>query len=180
MRYHPKVIDFFKRHNMYEESLFDYLQDHSVMLDYNDPEQRYFIGFNCSFKNGVLKNISIGLPYMQDYKTMLINIHEITHGIYAYKKLNKKYNPNIGIETLPMLYERIYILENGNEELRQYGEFLDSCITETSEEKYKFALRVRQRLLDNYNNDYKVVKKQSDKLAVQEELKLKLSKILKS
>lgn len=55
---------------------------------------------------------------MQDYKTMLINIHEITHGIYAYKKLNKKYNPNVGIETLPMLYEKIYILENNSEELR--------------------------------------------------------------
>ena len=36
MRYNPKVIDFFKRHNMYEESMFEYLQDHSVMIDYDD------------------------------------------------------------------------------------------------------------------------------------------------
>lgn len=47
MKYHPKVIDFFKRHNMYEET----------MLDYNDLEQRYFVGFNCVFKNGVLKKV---------------------------------------------------------------------------------------------------------------------------
>ena len=138
MRYNPKVIDFFKRHNMYEESMFEYLQDHSVMIDYDDPEQKYFVGFNYCVENGILRKFSMGIPYMKDYKTMLINIHEITHGIYAYRRLNKKFT-RIGIETLPMLYEKIFILENGSEELKQYGEFLDSCIVENSEEKYKYA-----------------------------------------
>lgn len=143
MKYHSKVVNFFKEHNLYEEKMFDYLQNQSTMVDYQNPDERIIIG--CYYildKKGKLKELMLNLPYVYDEKTMLINIHEITHGIENYQKLGKRFKNNITIETLPLLYEKIYIQEVNNEELTKYGESLDKIIEE--EEKKHMYLVLEQ------------------------------------
>jgi len=160
MTFHPKIIDFFKKHNMYEPEMFKYFEKQSTMIDYADPEQRCFVGcFYILDKSRKLKDIRLNLPYMSDDVTLLINIHEITHGYDTYHKMGKKFKKDITIEALPLLYEKIYILENPTEELTKYSAYLDKLITEKSEEEYRFGLKIREELLKQYNNNPKEMSK---------------------
>ena len=154
MKYHSGVIDFFKKHNLYEEKMFDYLQEKSTMIDYQNPDERVFIGcYYALDKKSKLKEIILYLPYVYDEKTKLINIHEITHGIEHYQKLGKKFKTDIAIETLPLLYEKIYIREANSEELSKYGKSLDDIIISEDKAEYIFGLKAREDLIKNFNNE---------------------------
>jgi hypothetical protein len=96
---------------------------------------------------------------------MLISIHEITHGIENYFKLGKKFKEDITLEALPILYEKLYIMENPSDELNEYGKYLDSKITERCQKEYEFALRIREELIENYHFDMHKTSKLVKKLA---------------
>ena len=165
MKYNPAIIDFFKRHNMYDEEMFNYLQENTIMIDFKDPDQRGFIGcFYVQDKKGRLTKIVLNIPYVYDYKTALINIHEITHGIENYKKLGKKFKKDNTVEALPILYEKIYIMENDNEELTKYGEYLDTLCGRDNATEYQMALKVRDELLSNYSYDMNKMKRMTKRL----------------
>ena len=165
MNYHPDLIDFFKRHNMYDPVVFKYLETNTMMIDYRDEEQRPSIGCYYQLVDGYLKNIQICIPHVYDEITMLISIHEITHGIENYYKLGQKFKKGIDIEALPILYERLYILERNSEELNKYGDYLDSFIDEKCSEEYNFAIRIREELLKHYHYDMHKMAKLTKKLA---------------
>ena len=166
MRYNQGIIDFFKRHNMYDEKMFEYLQENSTMVDYKDPEQRPFIGcYYIQGKNNILQKIVLYVPYVYDNTTALIDIHEITHGIENYYKIGKKFEKNITVEALPLLYEKLYILENPTDELIEYGRYLDEKADRHREIQYRFALKIRDELLSNYNYNMKKMEKKVKKLS---------------
>lgn len=167
MIYNSKVIDFFKRHNMYEKNMFDYLQENTIMINYSDEDEKDFIGcFYIFNKNNILKKISLCIPYLMDDITTLINIHEITHGIYMYKYLDKKVYLKEDIEVLPMLYERIYINETNNKELLQFANDLDKKIK--YEYNYLLGLKLRDELLRIYNYDFEDINRKAKKLVKRE------------
>lgn len=172
MIYNSKVIDFFKRHNMYEKIMFDYLQYNTIMIDYRDEDEKEFIGCFYVFLNGKLHKINLVLPYLMDDITTLINIHEITHGIYMYRYLDKKVTIKEDIEVLPMLYERIYINESNNKELLALANDLDKKIRH--EDIYLLGLKLRDELLRIYNYDFEDINKKAKKL-VKKELRNKHS-----
>ena len=152
MRFHPKLIAFFKKHNLYDETMFTYFENHSTMLnsDFSDEMMMRACAYQVDSRTNILKGIHINVPYVKDEKTMLDNIHELTHAIFAYKRIGKKFKKDITIEALPLLYERLYILENPSEELQAYAKYLDSLITE-EDTAYVFALQARDILLKSYD-----------------------------
>ena len=166
MVYNEKIIDFFKRHNMYDEKTFKYLQNNSTMIDYRNAEERAFIGcFYILNKKEELERLQINIPYVYDDITALINIHEIVHGIENYSKLGKKFKKDITIETLPILYEYIFITESQSSELKSYGKYLDKMIETSNELEYLFALKVRLELLNKYQYNMKKMQKLTKKLS---------------
>ena len=65
MKYNQGIVDFFKRHNMYEEKMFNYLEDNTTMLDYRDPEQRDFVGcFYVQNRENILSKLHLNIPYV--------------------------------------------------------------------------------------------------------------------
>ena len=166
MYYNSKLIEFFKRHNMYEENMFNYLQNNTMMIDYKNEDERDFIGCFYIFLNGKLDKICLVLPYLMDDMTTLINIHEITHGIYMYKLLGKKVTIKKDIEVLPMLYERIYINETNSKELLELANDLDKKIRH--EDNYLLGLKLRDELLRIYNYDFEDINKKAKKLVKKE------------
>ena len=159
MEYNPEIIAFFKRHNMYDEKVFNYLQNNTMMIDYRNPDERYFIGlFYIQDKKERLQRIQLNIPYVYDYETALINVHEITHGIENYYKIGKKFDKDITVEALPLLYEKLYIMDGNNEELRKYGEYLDAMIDRDSEIEHRIAL------IEHYDYDMKKMQKLAKKL----------------
>lgn len=165
MNFNSNLIDFFKRHNLYNEDMFNYFSMNTTMIDYQDPDQRIFIGtFYILDKNSKLIKIHLNIPYVYDDKTMLISIHEIVHAILLYKKIKKKVDLGLDKEALSMLYEKIYVNEINTPEIIKYSKKLDSCIEEKHEE-YVFGLNVREELLKNYNYDINSMDKIAKRLA---------------
>lgn len=164
--YRQEIIDFFKRHNLYEKKMFDYLQNHTDMIDSRDEDANDFIGFGyITDKNNILQRFRLCIPFAIDNKTMLISVHEIVHGIVGYKYLGKKFEPSIYIETLPIFYERIYINEMNDPDLYEYGQYLDNLIGDSEiDEKYRYALFAREYLLKEYDKDFDKMENMSKKL----------------
>ena len=166
MKYSKRINNFFKEHNLYDEVMFKYLENHTDMIDYRDIDQRMLIG--CAYaineKTSKVESFRICIPFDIDDITTLISIHEIVHGIIGYKHLNKKYKHDITVEALSMLYEYIYIYEHPSDKLIKYGKYLDNMINEFSDESYKFALFAREELFMNYNKNYDKMEKLTKKL----------------
>lgn len=150
--YYNKFIDFFERHHLYDKEMFDYLRLNSTMFDYRDIDKRNFIGCFWTNKNGYLNKVSLVVPFIDSDKTVLINIHEYIHGIMLYKNLGKRYNPGIDRELLPMVYEKLYVLENPSAELMEFEKRLDQGIDQDSDIAYKLGLFYRDELINMYHN----------------------------
>lgn len=166
MTFNPKLIDFFKEHNMYETEMFKYFQKQSTMVDYDDPSQRCFVGcFYILDKTGArLTGIRLNLPYINSDETMLISIHELTHAVFSYPKIGKRFKKDITIETLPLLYEKIYINEHPSKSLETYLHKLDGMTHEKYPE-YAFGLKAREKLYQVYQNNPKKIAKIVEKMS---------------
>lgn len=163
-----KFIDFFKKHNLYDEKVFKYIRENAILFDYLEEEKRAFIGCYYSYdKNKCLSKITVVVPIINDERTLLINIHEYTHAIMLYHKLGKPCKIERDIEMLPMLFERIYLEENKNKNLEKYVKGLNESITEDSEIEYQIALKHQKELLEYYlkTNNFTKLQKKARKLS---------------
>lgn len=165
-----KFINFFKDKKLYNEEIFTYLREKSIMFDYIDTDQRPSIGTYYTFdKRHKLKNIILYVPFINDEITIVTNIHEYTHGLLAYNNLNKKYILQDDCEILPMLMEKLYLKDNPSPTLDRYIQYLDAKILESKckeDYRYKIALNIQSELLEYYstNNDFEKLKNKSRKL----------------
>ena len=166
MKYNQKVISFFKRHNIYDEEMFTYFSNNSTMIDYDIEEFRPFVGCWPNInKENIIIGLHVNTPYVKNDETMLITIHELIHALELYNKIGKPYNKDITVESLPILYEKLYILENNNPLLTQYGNYLDSMIDSNIKNEYSFALKIREELLKNYDYDIEKMQRLTKKLS---------------
>lgn len=164
MVFNQKLIDFFKRHNLYDKETFDYLSQTALMIDYKDEEQRPLIGCYHTEKDGKVKNVYLIIPYIYNEITMLINIHEFIHAIMLYKRIGKKANINLDKEILPMLYEKIYINETNSTNLKNYEEELNQRIDKEKDLPYALGLKFSDELLKEYNYNFSKINKKAKKL----------------
>lgn len=165
MVFNPDLINFFKRHNLYNKEMFDYFSKNANMIDYRDEEQRILMGcFYIFDKKNRLKSIHLNVPYIYDDITMLISIHEFIHAIMMYKFINKKVNIGIDKEVLPMLYEKIYINENNNPILIEYEKKLNKLINPKEDKEYVIGLALREQLIENYNYDFEKLSRKVKRL----------------
>jgi len=147
--YYTDFINFFKKHNLYDEEIFNYINKNSTRFEYDNEELIPFIGcYYIKNSQDILQKIKLYVPYITNQITVLINIHEYIHAIELYKKIGKKFKEDNLKEILPMLYERIYIKENPSKKLEEHLKFLNKKINENSTESYKIALEIQDELLD--------------------------------
>ena len=88
-----KIIEFFKRHNLYDEDMFNYFIGVCQFVDYYDDSINFSVSCPPRIdENGRICGFSLVLPYSYDEKTILVSIHELGHAIYWYKKMGRKYD----------------------------------------------------------------------------------------
>ena len=150
--YYTKFVEFLKSHNLYDEEIYKYWYDNSMRFDYRVEEGRDFINTYYKFENGYLVMIYSFLPFIDNDVTILINIHEYIHTYVMYDKLGKKCRIGKDCEILPMLFEKLFVKENSNDELLNYYNYLNKCIYESNDDKYILALNISDKLLNDYNN----------------------------
>ena len=161
---YTNLITFFKKHNLYDEEIFKQIYQNAIMFDYRDDDMQKEIGCYTINVCKKLKHIIIVVPYIEDEKTLLINIHEYTHALLAYKKIGKEYtcNDNLESEIIALLYEKIYLIENPSPELENYINYLNQKILQSNDINSKISLQALDELLNYYlqtKNHNKTVKK---------------------
>lgn len=169
MKLNSKLITFFKQHKLYDSEMFDYFEKHSTMIDSNYEDERITTG--CAYlidkKTGILQGLHLNLPYINpnnEHDEMILDsIHELTHAIFTYPKIGKKFKRDITIETLPLLYEKLYIAENLSPKLKEYGKHLDEMVTDEYPE-YAFALKAREKLYPKYHKNPEEIAKLVNKM----------------
>ena len=162
MKYDERIIDFFKRHNLYEEEMFDYIQKNTWGICYADKPKARRVGcYNIGDKR--LLDFLVVIPDQTTDFTMFIQVHEIAHAIYAYKHLGKRFSAPSS-ELLAFVMEKKYAEEIKSESVTKYSEHLDSVIDENDALEYRFALHARKEFMDSFNGDMKTFDKQSGKL----------------
>ena len=153
--YYLKFIDFFQRHNLYNEELFHYFRNNSILFDYLDTDYHPFIGCFYTAKKKKVNKIRLIVPYTDSDITNSINIHEYTHAIILYQYINKIFPENNTTEILPMFYERLYLEENKNNALLQeHTDAINKRITLSNDPeiiKYRLALAMQDELLEYYS-----------------------------
>ncbi len=151
--YYRKFIEFLKEHGIYDKEVVSYFHENSFRFDYLDEEFREFIGVYYMTNGKELLGIRAYVPYMNDDKTVLINIHEYIHVLMNYNDINK--NTNVlykDREVLPIFYEKVYVKENPTDELIEYHNQLNESIYNNEQEEYLLALKYSDELMNDYNN----------------------------
>ena len=151
--FNSDLVNFFKRHNLYEDKMFDYFNNNITHYDYNIWEYRILTG--CLFissEDDILKKIHLCVPTIIDDITMLINVHEYTHAIEMYNNLEKIYKESIYREVLPITFERLYVMESSSMSLEDYREYLDNNVKRNKDE-YIIGSMIADELINNLNND---------------------------
>lgn len=173
-----KFVNFLKQHNLYDEEIFDFYWNNSFMFDYLDNEFREFIGCYFIFNDSKhLKKIMICVPFTDDDKTVLINVHEYVHVFLMYPYINKKCKIGMDIEALAIFYEKLYILENSSSELIEFANYLDSKIFYTNKREYVLALILKDKLNELYNKGYDIenLEKTAKRLVKKEAIKCNIT-----
>ena len=146
---YEEFISFLKRHDIYDEDIYNSYISDAFIFPYRDDNVDLINCFYAIDKNDVLVDIKVSVPYIDDEKTILINIHEYVHYYIMYKKLGKKVIIGQNCEVLPLLYEKLYILENDNIFLRKYEEYLLDIIIKNDDKKYLYGLEIRDKILNS-------------------------------
>ena len=165
---YTELVNFFKKHNLYDEKTFNYLNRNKIIVDYREIESRSEIRCYNLTKNNILSKVWICVPTIYDSKTLLINIYIYMHAILLCKQLGTKTNDKRNNQILAMLYEKIYVEENPNSELTEYLNTLNEYTREKGPLNDKIALGVQQELLEYYNSknpDLEDLQKKAKKLS---------------
>jgi len=150
--FYNEFLNFFKEKGLYNEIIFDYLRNNEEIIDYNDIKKRKEIRCYYIIKNKILTGVWVCVPKIKDYKTLLINIYIYAHAIQACNQLGKKFDNTKNTRALPMLYERIYLQENPNNELEEHLNILDNYTKENGPKQDQISLGIQKKLLDYYNS----------------------------
>lgn len=156
-----EFISFLKSYNLYNKEIVKNFFKTAFMYDYiNDEDIIFNMCIYVINNDNVLIDLKPCVPYINNYKTMLINIHEYVHYYIMYKKLGKKIVIGRNCELLPMLYEKIFIMEKNDKELNDYDEELTNIIKREKNPDYIYALENREKLLNLFCKK-KILKKNS-------------------
>ena len=84
------VEEFFKSEKIYEEEFFEYIKDKVYYFPSNTPLE-WFGCFPILDEKGILVDIKVTVPKIENEKNILVNLHEFFHAYELYHELGKEY-----------------------------------------------------------------------------------------
>lgn len=168
MNYYTKLINFLKQNGIDNTTLFQYIHERTVLIDYTIEEQREIRGTYLRYnKRKEVIDFTLYIDTRND-ESILLSIRPYIKAIYAYYSLGTKYKPDIEVETLAIHFEKLYLKENPNQKSQEYLNTIYSNIRkENNNSKYKIALNTEEKLEHIYQDQtpkFPELKKQAKKL----------------
>ena len=84
------VEEFFKIENIYDEKFFKYIKGKTHYFPSKTPLE-WFGCFPILDEKGVLVDIKVVVPKIENEKNILVNLHEFFHAYELYHELGKEY-----------------------------------------------------------------------------------------
>lgn len=164
MNYYKQFLDFLQRHKLYERESFVFISNHTVNINYNNQEERDFIGcYYSKDEEDKITNFKVWVPEIIDTTTLFINIHEYVHALILYKYLNEKYEIGLEKEALPLMYEKMYAIEEENISAKDYEKNLKETINEINTEEYIIGKKIAEELIYKHD-DIKLLNEKAKEL----------------
>lgn len=165
--YYIKFINFFRSYGLYDEQMFNYIWSNSIFYNDLEIECEDFAGiYYILDKHSKLLKFNLIVPYINNEKTLFINIHEYMHAIYAYYYLGQKIKIDETSEAIALLFEKIYLDEFYSHSLNEYKNKLNTIRNNSCDKKYVLGLKIADELLLNYKKklSFKDLNKKSKRL----------------
>ena len=165
MTYFDKFVEFIRKHKLYQRDSLAFISERTTYLDYENINERDFIG--CYYdvdKFGRVVDFKVYVPKIADEKTLLINIHEYVHAFILYKLLNKNYDIGLEKEVLPLMYEKICILENEEFSLKKYERVMKEVINEINTDEYIIGNEIANVLVPLEDGNLEELNKEAKRL----------------
>ena len=162
-----ELVAFLKKYDIYDEEVFNSFINDSFKFE-SESDYKYSECLYVVDENDILVKIRALIPKIVDYKTILINIHEYVHYYTFYKKLGEKIEIGIDCEVLPMLYERLFVIEKDDVDLYNHWNKIKDGVLENNNSPYVYALKIQDSLLDLFYKSGKVkrLKKEENLLTI--------------
>lgn len=157
---YQEYISFLKKHGLYDNKCFSYIQSQAVLVDYQGLEDKNLIGCAINIdRSGRLRSFVPCLPYLNNKKMVAISIYVYTQALMLISKLGKEYEEDFYSRSLPLFYLKLYLVENANEVLWQYDQQIEKNLLENETNQSKLLLEYLERLLENYYQENSEAKK---------------------
>lgn len=106
-----RVISFFLNEKICNSDFFDYISDKIVYIP--SGSDVFWYGSHPILENGILCDIRVVVPIIENEFDLIVNIHEFTHAIELYDEIGLLYNENVeDREARAHNMEKIFIKNN--------------------------------------------------------------------
>lgn len=156
IEFYSKFVNFLKKHELYDEKVFQYIWEKALMLDYRDEDYSFLLG-SCGIvidRKRNLLDIQPCLPFLMDDKAVAMAIYAYINSLMLIPKVGRKYKENmVNNYVLPMFYEILYILENPTKQLLTYEQNMRNDLLKYGSHNYKTILNCVDQLVESYKID---------------------------
>lgn len=154
--FYNKYVDFLKNHDLYDDNLFNEIIEYSIPIDERDDEFNFLFG-RCvviTNKKGDTTALPPVMPFLTNDRTVAISIYSYVNALIHSLKIDKRYKDNKYFKYIvPMYFEKIYILENSNEELLDYDGKMRKKLLNDNSLDAEGLLKLVDTLVDEHIND---------------------------
>ena len=103
-----RVVSFFLSQGICDNDFFDYINSRIVYIP--SGSDVFWYGCHPIIEDGIIRDIKVVVPLIENEFDLIVNIHEFTHAIELYNELGGFYNENrVGREKRAHNMENIYL-----------------------------------------------------------------------
>lgn len=157
--------NFLKRHELFNEKVYNYIKDNSVLVKYKNIED--FSSIGCSIvldRKGRLSQVIPIVPLPKNKKMVAINIFIYVQAMILIPNIGKVFDENSYNNILPFVFQRLFILENSNKYLLSFEEKMTANLCRENQKKYDNIMIHRNTLIEGFKKDKESLNNEARKI----------------
>lgn len=160
-----QYIHFLKKHQLFDEATYQYIREHSVVINAKKKDDNFLMGCTTVLdEDKKLIDLIPCFPFMRNQKMVAVNVFVYVQTLMLLPRIGQDYEESSMDTLLPLLFFKLYILENSSEALLKYEkeimnkQFLDNplCqedywlyqLSEHSDSLYAYSRRLKRTSKD--------------------------------
>lgn len=162
---YSKYLRFLHKHKLYDKNIFEYINNHSVIINYNKIYE--FNSFGCSVvvdEHGRLVEVIPVIPLLKNDKMVVISIFTYVQAMMLIPNIGRKYDERYYNKVIPIVFLELYIYENNSIYLSNFEKQIILKMFNQSEEQYEKAIQYKDFLINSYNKNSNIIDSQARRI----------------